>query len=101
MSAVCVAWQRCVESDGPCLPRWTVKEAAFKALPNTQLALSWHDAFLTKINQRPTLCHTAQVQTAWRQAGLGDCFPSLHVSITHDGQSVTAMVVAEEAKSDG
>ncbi|UZJ55306.1 hypothetical protein CBS101457_004626 [Exobasidium rhododendri] len=78
--------------------RWTVKEAAFKAVPNHQFRLSWHDAYLTKVNNRPTLCHTPEVLRAWQEAGLGDSIPSLHVSITHDGDYLTAFVVAEQVK---
>lgn len=80
------------------LTRWTVKEAAFKAMPNHNLPLSWHDAILTKINNRPQLSHSPGVFEAWRNAGLGDTFPALHVSITHDGDYVTSFVVAEEGQ---
>lgn len=79
--------------------RWAVKEAAFKALPNHLVQFSWHDAFLSKVNKRPTLIQTTQVEKAWREAGLGNVFPCLHVSITHDGDYLTAFVVAESSSS--
>lgn len=81
----------------PLLNRWAVKEAAFKAMPNHLLKLSWHDAFLTKVHGRPMLCHTPEIEEAWKEAGIKEAFPTFHVSITHDGGFLTAFVVAETA----
>lgn len=70
-------------------------------MPNHKLKLSWHDAFLSKMNNRPVLHPTPQIINAWREAGLGDAFPNLHISLTHDGNYITAFVIAETANTKG
>jgi holo-[acyl-carrier protein] synthase len=75
--------------------RWTIKEAAFKSLPNHLMRLSWHDAIVQKVNGKPVVHPTAKVLSEWKKAGLQQEFPKMHVSITHDGDYATAYIIAE------
>lgn len=78
--------------------RWAVKEAAFKAISGIShpRQLNWHDAFLTYIEntKRPTLRYTDELEKEWRKNKESE-IPRLHLSITHDGDYVTAFVIAE------
>jgi phosphopantetheinyl transferase (holo-ACP synthase) len=65
-------------------------------MPNHLMRFTWHDAIMTKVDKRPTLCHTPEIEKAWKEAGMKGDFPNLHVSITHDGDYLTAFVIAEQ-----
>lgn len=81
---------------------WTAKEAAFKAMSEYSYSLfphrklTWHDAYLSKspVTGRPSMNYSAQIIDTWKQAL--NSTPTLHVSITHDGEYVTSFVVAEQ-----
>ena len=61
--------------------RWTAKEAGYKALyPN--IKGTWKDATVSKIDGKPRLDSIYDVQ--------------LHLSVSQDGEYMTAFVVAED-----
>ncbi|KAF8591972.1 4'-phosphopantetheinyl transferase [Ramaria rubella] len=74
--------------------RWCVKEAAYKAL-QPDLALGWKDISFLKdpilTNRKPVL-HMIR-ECTWTV--------KFHASVSHDGDYVIAMVVAENAAISG
>lgn len=87
--------------------RWTAKEAAFKALyPHyaTRETVSWHDAIVTG-RPKPRLVYSERLKEAFARQDLNSegekearaILPTLHLSVSHDGDYVVSYVVAEES----
>ena len=71
--------------------RFAAKEALAKAL-GAPRGLEWHDAVVvTDESGRPSLDLTGTVAAAAQRAGV----TAVHLSLSHDGGSAVAMVVAE------
>ncbi|GAA5874169.1 hypothetical protein JCM16303_005760 [Sporobolomyces ruberrimus] len=75
--------------------RWTAKEAAYKAL-YPQYKLTWKDLDVSKQDKKPHLeFSTTFLSHDKRRADLSKI--KLHLSVSHDGDFMTAFVVAEKA----
>ena len=71
--------------------RWAAKEALIKALGDSK-GVQWHEVEITKNSAgKPEIRTTGETAETVSNAGIS----KLHLSISHDGNMVVAMVVAE------
>lgn len=78
-------------------PRWTAKEAAYKAL-YPHFRLSWKDLELTKVDKKPFLGFSPAFLARLENVGTEEVEREdveMHVSVSHDGGMMTAYVVVE------